>query len=172
MAKLSADVLYCLAGTSNPSDAINRLNAGFSRSDWEDRFVTFAAVVIDPKEHTATVVNAGHMAPYLRHADGKVETIGEDEKGLPLGVHPDAKFDAATIKLAPGDVLTMYTDGINEAMNPTDQLYGCERLEAQIRAKFADPTALGKAILDDVRKFVGPRASSDDRCLICFGRAK
>ncbi len=170
MAKLSADVRYCLAGTSDPAAAINRLNAGFARSDWEDRFVTFAAVVLDPKLNTATVVNAGHMAPYLRHADGKVETIGEREKGLPLGVNPAGEFESATVPLAPGDVLTLYTDGINEAMNQADQLYGCNRLEKQIAAKIAGPTALGKAILDDVRKFVGARSQSDDRCLICFGR--
>lgn len=172
MAKLSADVRYCLAGTSDPAKAIDRLNAGFSRSDWEDRFVTFAAIVLDPQQNTATVVNAGHMAPYLRHADGKVETIGEDEKGLPLGVNPGAEFEAKTIPLAPGDVLTLYTDGINEAMNQTDQLYGYDRLEQQIAAKVAGPSALGKAILDDVNRFVGARSQSDDRCLICFGRVK
>lgn len=172
MAKLSADVRYCLAGTADPAKAIDRLNAGFSRSDWEDRFVTFAAVVLDPKLNTATVVNAGHMAPYLRHSDGKVETIGENEKGLPLGVNPGAEFEAATVPLAPGDVLTLYTDGINEAMNQADQLYGCDRLEKRIAAKVAGPTALGKAILDDVNKFVGARSQSDDRCLICFGRVK
>ena len=38
-----------------------------------------------------TVVNAGHMSPYLRHADGTVEKIGEEEKGLPLGVIADAR---------------------------------------------------------------------------------
>jgi serine phosphatase RsbU (regulator of sigma subunit) len=172
MAKLSADVRYCFAGTPSAGEAITRLNAGFSRSDWEDRFVTLAAVVLDPVRHEATVVNAGHMAPYLRHADGKVETVGEAEKGFPLGVAGDATFESATIKLAPGDVLMLYTDGINEAMNADNQLYGLERIVKQLDAKTLTPSALGKALLDDVRGFVGARAQSDDRCLICFGRTK
>ncbi|MCE9604028.1 MAG: SpoIIE family protein phosphatase [Planctomycetia bacterium] len=170
MAKLSADVRYSLASSTSPADAVNRLNAGFARSDWQDRFVTFVSVTLDPVRHEVTVVNAGHMSPYLRHADGRVEMIGENEKGLPLGVVPDAEFEAATVPLLPGDVLTLYTDGINEAMNSDNLLYGFERLEVQLNKAGRGSAVLGKAILEDVNLFVGKRAQSDDRCLICFGR--
>jgi len=171
MAKLSADVRYSLASASSPADAVNRLNAGFARSDWQDRFVTFVSVTLDPERHEVTVVNAGHMSPYLRHADGRVEMLGEKEKGLPLGVIPDYDFESATIPLLPGDVLTLFTDGINEAMNADNALYGFERLETQLKKGSKGCPALGKAILEDVNTFVGKRAQSDDRCLICFGRA-
>ena len=172
MAKLSSDVRYSLATGSSPSDAINRLNAAFARSDFESRFVTLVAVVIDCKTHEAVVVNAGHMSPYLRCPKGTVSKIGEDEKGLPLGVIDDAEFQSATVTLQPGESLTLFTDGINEAMNAANELYGFDRLEAQFAKGDGRAAALGKAILEDVNAFVGKRAQSDDRCLICFGRTK
>jgi sigma-B regulation protein RsbU (phosphoserine phosphatase) len=176
MAKLSADVRFCFAGASCAATAINRLNDGFSRSDWEDRFVTLAAIVLDPVKNEISVVNAGHMAPYLLRVGGGIDTIGEDEKGLPLGVAPHFEFEAKTMTLAPGEVVVLYTDGFNEAMNTDNKLYGFERMTAQLartaKPGGVGPKAIGKDLLDDVRKFVGTRAQSDDRCLICFGRVK
>lgn len=172
MAKLSSDVRYSMATGNSPADAVNRLNAGFARSDFESRFVTFVAAVLDCRTHEVTVVNAGHMSPYLRACDGTVSKIGEDEKGLPLGVIDDAEFQSVCVTLKPGECLTLYTDGINEAMNATDELYGFERLEKQVGAPSLPIGVLGKSILEDVNLFVGKRAQSDDRCLICFGRTK
>jgi len=172
MAKLSAEVRFSLAVALTPVDGINRLNAAFSRGDWEDRFVTLVGVTLDPERHEATVVNAGHMAPYVRHADGKLEKIGEETKGMPLGVAAGIEFEQTTIKLALGDVLTIFTDGITEAMDGQSRLYGHERLEKQIVASKGGAGPMGKTILDDVNRFVGNRAQSDDRCLICVGRVK
>jgi sigma-B regulation protein RsbU (phosphoserine phosphatase) len=171
MAKLSADVRYSLASATSPADAVNRLNAGFARNDWQDRFVTFVSVTLDPERHEVTVVNAGHMSPYLRHADGRVEMLGEKEKGLPLGVMPDAEFEAATVPIGPGDSIILFTDGINEAMNADNALYGLDRVEALLKKPGKGCAMLGKGILDDVNVFVGKSAQSDDKCLICFGRA-
>lgn len=173
MAKLAADMRYHLASTAASADAVNRMSAGFARGDWADRFVTLVAIVLDPAQHEATIVNAGHMAPYLRRPDGRVDTIGEDQKGFPLGVDPSAEYESLTIQLAPGEVLTVYTDGITEAMNAENKLYGYDRLVDQIKQAGGDGvTALGKAILDDVALFCGTRPQTDDRCLICFGRTK
>jgi serine phosphatase RsbU (regulator of sigma subunit) len=172
MAKLSAEVRFSFAAGGTAAEGINRLNAAFSRGDWEDRFVTLVAVLLDPSKHEATVVNAGHMAPYVRHANGKLEKVGEEAKGMPLGVAAGIEFEQATINLSPGDVLTLFTDGITEAMDGQNRLYGHERLEKQIVASKDGAGSTGKVILDDVNRFVGTRAQSDDRCLICVGRAK
>ncbi len=67
MAKLSGEVRFCLASEPTAAGAMNRINAAFCRSGWDDRFVTFILVVVDPVKHEVTVVNAGHMAPLLRH---------------------------------------------------------------------------------------------------------
>jgi len=172
MAKLSAEVRFSFAAGGTAVEGINRLNAAFSRGDWEDRFVTLVAVVLDPSKSEATVVNAGHMAPYVRHSDGKLDKVGEETKGMPLGVAAGIEFEQSTIKLVPGDVLTLFTDGITEAMDAQNRLYGHERLEKQIVASKDGANSTGKIILDDVNRFVGNRPQSDDRCLICVGRVK
>ncbi len=171
MAKLSGEVRYCLASEADPAAAMNRINDSFSRSGWQDRFVTFVLAVLDSNRHEITLVNAGHMPPLLRHGEGHVEEIGGEQAGLPLGVDDEYEYESFTRPLAPGDFLTLFTDGISEAMNGADELYGLPRLERQLATKSVPVAELGRLILDDVKRFVGGRPQSDDMCLACFGRA-
>ncbi len=170
MAKLSGEVRYCLASEPTPAAAVSRINASFSRSGWQDRFVTFILAVLDGKTNELTVVNAGHMAPLLRHSQGVVEEIGDDVAGLPLGVDADYQYDQYIRQIDPGDFLVLYTDGISEAMNLDNDLYGIERLRSQLDQSSVTVDDLGRLILDDVKRFVGGRPQSDDMCLACFGR--
>jgi serine phosphatase RsbU (regulator of sigma subunit) len=170
MAKLSGEVRYCLASEPNPAAAMNRINVSFSRSGWQDRFVTFVLAVVDCARHEITLVNAGHMAPLLRHSQGIVEEIGGELSGLPLGVDPDVGYEQYSRPLNPGDFLTLFTDGISEAMNANNELYGLERLRTTLATPCDSLAGLGRLILDDVKRFVGGRPQSDDMCLACFGR--
>ncbi len=172
MAKLSSDVRYCLASEKTPAAAVDRINASFSRSGWDDRFVTFILAVLDPRDNIVTIVNAGHMAPLLRHSGGQVESFDDSEAGLPLGVLPDIPYVQTTRALAPGDFVTLFTDGISEAMNVAGDLYGLDRLRQQVATPAASVELLGKQILSDVKRFVGGRRQNDDMCLTCFGRTE
>jgi phosphoserine phosphatase RsbU/P len=172
MAKLSGEVRFCLASEADPAAAMNRINSSFSRSGWQDRFVTFVLAVLDTTRHEITVVNAGHMPPLLRHSQGKVEPVGSDQAGLPLGIDADFQYEQHTRQFVPGDYLTLFTDGISEAMNAAGELYGLDRLREQLATPAAPVAGLGRLILDDVKRFVGGRPQSDDMCLACFGRAR
>ena len=86
MARLSADVRFSLASEPDPAKAVQQINEGFVHHDWQDRFVTMIAAVLNPRTNELTMVNAGHMAPFLRRRGGSVEEIGEEAAGLPLGV--------------------------------------------------------------------------------------
>ena len=97
--------------------------------------MTFVLAVLDADRHEITLVNAGHMAPLLRHGQGKVEPIGEEETGLPLGVDADFEYEKHTRQLEPGDFLALFTDGISEAMNTSGELYGLERLRKQLAVR-------------------------------------
>ncbi len=169
MAKVSAEARYLLA-TSPPAVALTHLNQAFARHGWDDRFVTMIVAVIDSATHEAIIVNAGHMAPYLRRADGQVLAIGEPQAGVPLGVDPDTQYAEFRQPLLPGDVLIAFTDGITEAQNAQRDFYGFQRLEARIRSAPGDPHALGQTILEDVQQFVRDHRQFDDMCLLCFGR--
>jgi serine phosphatase RsbU (regulator of sigma subunit) len=170
MARLSSDVRFLLASEADPAKAVEKINFGFSNTDWQDKFVTMIVAVVDPKLHRLSLVNAGHMAPLLRRNGGVIEAVGEDTAGLPLGVAADMRYEAEHRTLEPGDFVTIFTDGFSEAMNAERDLYGLERLMEQVATSAVSVNDLGKHILEDVSKFVDGYAQSDDMCLACFGR--
>jgi serine phosphatase RsbU (regulator of sigma subunit)/pSer/pThr/pTyr-binding forkhead associated (FHA) protein len=172
MARLSGDVRYCLASNASPAAAVAHVNRVFCSSGYEDRFVTLVLSVLDPVRHEVTLVNAGHLPPLLRRGKEVTEALSDDEAHLPLGVDRDVEYVQVVRTLEPGDCLAMYTDGITEAMDEQDELYGLQRLRACLAAESQGTDALGQMVLDDVKQFVGGRRQSDDICLVCFGRTR
>ena len=170
MARLSADVRYCLASEPTPAEAVAELNRAFMAGGWEDRFVTLLLAVLDPHKHELTFVDAGHPPPYLYQQGKAIAAIDDENTRLPLGVFADAEYSQITYQLAPGDRLAMYTDGFSEAMNAKHELYGLERLHKQMGIDSSGVAAQGRSILRNVKEFVGDQAQSDDMCLVCFGR--
>jgi serine phosphatase RsbU (regulator of sigma subunit) len=170
MAKLSAETRFTLVVEPDPAAAMNRLNAGVCGAGWEDRFVTMCLAVVDLATHEVRLVNAGHMAPFLRHADRRVEAAGADETGIPLGVSKDFEYTPFSLKLGRGDGLFMFTDGFSEAMNMDNELYGLERIERQLGGDTRGVRQLAEQLLGDVKRFFGKRSQNDDMCLLCFGR--
>ena len=169
MAKLSAEARYCLASAKDAGEAISMLNDRLCRLNL-DRFVTAVLVVIDPNSHQLAVANAGHMAPIHRMIDGEIAEVGVDETGLPLGIMAGHQYGQATMQLELGESLTLYTDGLNEAVSAEGEFYGIKRVRAGVKATEGSPDVLGQAIVDDVREFVGDGDQSDDMCLVAFGR--
>ena len=169
MAKLSAETRFSLASQPNLAAAMNQLNDRLSEIA-TDRFVTLIAVLLDPNTHTATMVNAGHMSPMHRHADGSVDEPIVEEADLPLGVMEGVEYEQCEVTLQPGDSLTMYTDGINEAMNSDDEEYGIDAIRKHVEEKDASVQELGETILSDVRQFIGKSPQYDDMCLVCLRR--
>ena len=172
MARLSADVRFSLASEPDPAKAVQRINEGFMRHDWGDRFVTMLVAILNPATNELIIVNAGHMAPILRRHDGSVADIGEDLAGLPLGVADGYEYESFKHQVEPGDLLTIFTDGFSEAMNNQRDLYGIERLRKQLSCPAVSVKDFGQHILEDVNKFVDGYDQSDDMCLVCFGRVE
>jgi sigma-B regulation protein RsbU (phosphoserine phosphatase) len=171
MARLSAEVRYWLASEPSAATAVSKINESFCQAGWEDRFVTFVLALLDPREHRVTIVNAGHMPPFVRHQDKTVETVAPDIAGLPLGVADGISYDAAEVTLKAGETLTLFTDGISEALNPANELYTLERLQRRLGGAADDNAAeLGRSVLDDVKRHAAGYAQSDDMCLVVFGR--
>ena len=170
MAKFSGEVRYLLASHEAPHEAVTHINRTMDTVGWEDRFVTFVLAVVDPSQNRVTMVNAGHMPPLLRKADGSVVPISDEQTGPPLGVDFDHQYEPCDISLGPGEQLVLFTDGFSEAMNAGLELYGLARLETAVGSDLSDPDGLGSYILDDVRRFVSGHRQSDDMCMVCFGR--
>ena len=171
MAKLSAEARNSLYTEPTPADAVTRLNERLAQLNIQ-RFVTLICVVLDPKSHTAVVVNAGHMAPLWRRSNGLVEQPGEDLAGIPLGITSGITYHQTEIGLAPGETLTLFTDGINESTDQAGAFYSIERLRQHVGEKGSSPGLLGPFVIEDVRQFLGRAPQNDDMCLVCFGRTE
>lgn len=170
MAKLSAETRFCLASAAEAGQAMTMLNDRLCRLHL-DKFVTAVIVLIDPAEHMAYIANAGHMPPILRWRDGSVIEPSTQEAGLPLGIEEDIQYGTATVPLHPGGSITLYTDGLNEAVSEAHENYSIARIRNRVKAVGGPPNKLGPAIISDVREFVGNASQSDDMCLVVLGRA-
>jgi len=135
-----------------------------------DRFVTFIMVVLDPKSHEMTVVNAGHMAPIHRMKGGKFDEPGEELSGMPVGIMEGVEFEQHTFPLEPGELLVLYTDGVNECCNVVGDMYGIEKIRELVAGPDLTPETVGQKIVADVKKFISTRPADDDMCLVVFGR--
>ena len=80
------------------------------------------------------------------------------------------EYQASEIAIEPGTTLVFFTDGISEAMDVEDRLYGLERIEAQVGKPGGSPAEVGRRILADVERHTAGQARSDDMCLVCVGR--
>jgi serine phosphatase RsbU (regulator of sigma subunit) len=178
VAKLSSEVRFCLLTEPNPARAMNLLNDQMIRGGLGDRFVTLAALVLDPCAHLLTVVNAGHMNPLLfRAGRGQLtDTISNDDTGLPLGVMPGFEYESATLELDPGDAVTLFTDGVTDAMAPGGELFGVENVHKYLTMEDATsaegyrPRRAGDRLVQAVRRHANGRAQNDDIAVVCFGR--
>lgn len=168
MAKLSAETRFCLASEPDVAAAIVRLNDQMSLLDVE-KFITFLLVVIDPTSEMATIVNAGHMPPVLRQADGSISEPGFEESGLPIAIDGGMDYEAVQLKMDVGDLAVMYTDGINEAMNAGDEEFGIERV-ISLTGQGGDAEAVKDRIVNAVLAHVGSAPPFDDMCLVVIER--
>jgi serine phosphatase RsbU (regulator of sigma subunit) len=169
MAKLSAETRFCLAGDQDVARAIEKLNDRMSALEVE-RFITFLLVVIDPASDHVTIVNAGHMPPIVRNAkSGEITEPGEEESGLPIAIDSGMEYEAVTCKVDAGDVLLLYTDGINEAMDAADNEFGIEAIR-EIAGQEDQTKTIKDRVVEAVLKHVGNAPPFDDMCLVVIRR--
>jgi sigma-B regulation protein RsbU (phosphoserine phosphatase) len=149
-----------------PAMAIRNANTIISDDSRGGMFVTLFYGILEADSHTLTYVNVGHNPPIICHS--KDELLTElTATGIAIGALSDAEYTAQTAVLDTGDTIVLYTDGITEAKNTQQDMYGEERLNEMIRASRKLPAAeILNAILESVRMFCGDYAQSDDITLM------
>ena len=132
-------------------------------------FVTAWIGLLDITTGELVFSDAGHEYPVLRHADGGVELLKPQRKRPPLAAMEGLRYQANHVQLKPGDMLFLYTDGVPEATNANNELYGMERLDALIRSCPAEtPEELLRAVRADVDRFVGDAPQFDDLTMLAI----
>jgi serine phosphatase RsbU (regulator of sigma subunit) len=160
---------FWLRSESSPAAAMRILNECLCSCGCGD-FVTMLAVVLDPETHELSIVNAGHVSPIWRRANGTAEDLEIDRPGLPLGVVGEIEYEEQTIQFLPGDMLILYTDGLFEALDPQGRPFSIDRLRSCIDAADMDVSTTGQAIVSNVVQHIGSRPQDDDICLVCLQR--
>jgi serine phosphatase RsbU (regulator of sigma subunit) len=124
-------------------------------------FVTVFYAILDPSTGVMTYANAGHNPPFMLVKGGNTRLLSRT--GTPIGIFTEATWEQAQVKFSPGDSLVIYTDGIIDAHNDSEEPFGETRLLDTIQtnsSKSADRARDG--ILDDVHTFVGGAPQFDD----------
>jgi sigma-B regulation protein RsbU (phosphoserine phosphatase) len=168
---LSRTLLRTMAIGGRPPDVtVARANNLILADARTDLFVTLFYAILQPDSGEITYVNAGHMPPLLlRMAKGTVDELWTG--GMALGVLPDIEFESRKTRLDVGDTLVLYTDGVTEASNAEQQMFGKERLIQVACAHHTESAKeLAKTIDEAVAAFVGDAPQFDDFTLVVAKR--
>ena len=123
MAKFSGDTRYCILTKNSPSAAANELNHLLFSAGIDEKFITLSLSVLDIGKRSLAVSSAGHPPIMIRRASGKVEEVGEEIAGFPLGIMPGSDYQQREVSLNTGDVVVVYSDGVTDARNLREELY-------------------------------------------------
>ena len=131
-------------------------------------FVTCLFAILDPETGHIVLANAGHNLPYIRTDEGVVELRAT---GMPLGLMADIKYDETEGVIAPGSNVLLYSDGLVEAHDTMQQMFGFPRLREAMTVDDAGSELLDR-LLEDLHTFTGPDwEQEDDITLVTLRRA-
>jgi sigma-B regulation protein RsbU (phosphoserine phosphatase) len=154
--------VHALAGTAAPVELVERLNRFLFARTQASRFVTLFYAELDAPSRRLAYVNAGHVPPYRVAADGRVSRLAEGG-GPALGLLDEATYELGEVRLDPGDLVAIVTDGVTEAMSPDDREFGDERAcEALLARSPGSASDVLLGLVDAVDAWAGAAGFSDD----------
>lgn len=131
-------------------------------------FVTCLFAVLEPTTGRIVLANAGHNLPYVRTDEGVIELRAT---GMPLGLMPDYRYEETEGVIAPGSSVLLYSDGLVEAHDRDQQMYGFPRLRDALSIDDAGSELLDR-LLETLHRFTGPDwEQEDDITLVTLRRA-
>jgi len=127
MANLQASLRMGVRVSEQLDSVVAGINDLICQNTQPEQFITFFVGIFDPTTSTFAYVNAGHNSPILIRAHGPGELLRNG--GLILGVMPGMTYQMGTVQIAPNDLLLLYTDGVSEAMDQAELLFGEQRIQ-------------------------------------------
>jgi sigma-B regulation protein RsbU (phosphoserine phosphatase) len=132
MANLQASIRVGVELSEDFANFIFRINNHIYRNTSPSEFITLFIGVWEPKTKTLHYINAGHNPALLIDKQGKLTTL--DATGLILGILPDQQYEKAMVKIEEGSVLAIFTDGLEEALNPDNEIFGQKNIAGSMLA--------------------------------------
>ena len=159
--------------TKDPKAALEKTNYQICQNNREGMFVTVWLGILDLKTGVLTAANAGHEQPALKEPDGSFELI-KDKHGLMVGYMDKVKYRTYELTMKKGSKLFLYTDGVAEATNAKEELFGTKRMiEALRKAENGTPKEILAGVRRAVDGFVEDAPQFDDLTMLCveyFGK--
>ncbi len=153
-----------------PGQVLERVNEIIYQDIPPKMFVTCLYALLDPETGQLLYANAGHDLPYHRHQMGEVTELRAT--GMPLGLMPGMKYEEKETRLAYGESILFYSDGIVEAHNSDRGMYGFPRL-MKLVGEYDEDSSLKEDVLEDLAEFTGPGwEQEDDITMVTLQRAK
>ncbi len=170
MASVHASV-QALAGSVGPAQLLARLNRFLFLNTQANKYVTLFYAELQPDAGRLLYVSGGHVPAFLLRKAGGEERL--DCGGPALGLLEDATYEMGEVRLWPGDVCAIVTDGATEALSPEDQEFGDERVfEALARGRAGSAAAILEGLFANVRRHAAESGCTDDlTALILKARA-
>jgi phosphoserine phosphatase RsbU/P len=161
LATLLQGVFFTTAAMDIPlSGVFSRVNRYLVERSGDDRYATVFYGVLD-QDGRFDYVNAGHVPPLILRLSGKVDGLGS--ANFPVGMFQEAEYESASVTLASGEFLVIYTDGVSEAANARTELFeeeGLRRIMETFQGKTVEE--LADAIREAVKAFTAGAPQSDD----------
>ncbi|QAZ68676.1 SpoIIE family protein phosphatase [Solidesulfovibrio carbinolicus] len=147
---------------SDPAEILAKVNRELCVDNESMLFVTMFLAILDCDTGEMTFSNAGHNPPARLAPDGTVSWLALP-RGLFLGVMEDAVYRTATVTLAPGEKIVAFTDGVTEAQNPAQELFGTDRLLTVLsKAASMPPEVLDAAVMQAATEYAEDAEQADD----------
>lgn len=158
----------CAQDGLSPKQIFQKVNGQLCENNKEQLFVTAWLGILEISTGKITAANAGHEYPAIKRAAGAYE-LYKDNHGFVLGGMESSVYSEYELFLSSGDKLFLYTDGVTEATNEKNELYGTAKmLETLNRLKSADAHDTLKLLKEDIEDFAGERPPFDDTTMLCL----
>lgn len=149
---------------TDPARVFNHVNRFLCDHAEVGRYATMFFGILDDAGRLE-FINAGHPSPILIRKDTVEEAFTEGS--FPVGLVPEAEFTTTTLQLQPNDTMVLFSDGVTEAMDPEEELYGVPRLRGVLQGKpDMQLDEIQKAILESVENFARGARQADDLTLL------
>ena len=169
MAKLQSTLRALAADESSLAGLGGKMNRIICRDGLPNRFATLVYLEVGDRVGLVRVLNAGHPPPLVLRG----RMLEELPYGaMALGMLPEVIFSEQRVDLADGDALIVFSDGLTEAMNGSDEFFGDERVRQKVKELIAnDARDIGARVIAAVDEFVGDARPHDDLSLVVLRRS-
>ena len=152
----------------SPKQLIKIINNKICQTNKQGFFVTVLIGITDINTGETSIINCGHNLPLIKKQNETYEYL-QLESNIALGVFEDSEFEIYETVMQPGDIIYTYTDGVTEATNINNEIYGETRLNNCLNSiNSTEPTEIAKQVKKSIKEYISSNSQSDDITMLIF----